>query len=183
MESSIKQTSSTSSAPDQPPPSPLLSDEECSICLDFLPKFASDFARLSCCGQGLHLHCSAQLSNSNAGENCPLCRGYIHELGSHGELIEITTWANNGKPWAQNLLAQMYKDGSSVAQNWKTAIHWYTVSANQGYPESQQALAIRYREGQGVTQSYAKALYWNEQAAAQGLPDGLANLGQLYANG
>jgi hypothetical protein len=160
------------------------SKEDCAICLHALPKFALQFARLTCCGKGLHLKCSSQLMYSELNDNCPLCRQPVHEVNSPGELKEIQKWSEEkGAPWAQDMLGAMYGHGQSVSQSWTQAVHYYTLAANKGYPESQWKLASRYLFGQGVDQSFEQARYWFEQAAAQGFPQALANLGQLYANG
>ena len=160
------------------------SEEECAICLNALPKFALQFARLTCCGKGFHLGCSTQLSNSSVSENCPLCRQPVQDINSRGELKEIKKWSEEkGAPWAHDMLGGMYSVGQTVSQSWTRAVHYYTLAANEGYPESQWKLGMRYANGQGVDQSYEQARHWYEQAATQGFPQALGNLGQLYANG
>ena len=52
--------------------------EECSICLDVLPKDASKFARAVCCGKGMHMKCRADMIKSKMSQDqkdrCVMCR-------------------------------------------------------------------------------------------------------------
>ena len=32
--------------------------EECPVCLENLPKFSNQFTRFTCCGKGVHTHCT-----------------------------------------------------------------------------------------------------------------------------
>ena len=60
-------------------PKPIIQEEkdECPICLDKLSTDMSEFERFTCCGKGIHKHCSKQLGqvkSKNIREYCPLCR-------------------------------------------------------------------------------------------------------------
>ena len=48
--------------------------DECCICLEELPKDTTKFVRMTCCGNGLHIHCNEDLNSMEVGRNCPLCR-------------------------------------------------------------------------------------------------------------
>ena len=54
--------------------------DQCSICLEDLPKWAGEFARMTCCGNGLHIHCTADLMSTKMRHNCILCRAPQHQL-------------------------------------------------------------------------------------------------------
>ena len=45
--------------------------DQCSICLEDLQKWAG-FTRMVCCGNGLHIHCNADLMSTKMKYNCIL---------------------------------------------------------------------------------------------------------------
>ena len=59
----------------------------------------------------------------------------------------LTSWANQGDPEAQCLIACMYHLGLGVEQNGTEAVKWYLKSAQQGYPVASNNLAGIYLMG------------------------------------
>ena len=163
-----------------------MESEECSICLNSLPKFSSKFSRAVCCGKGMHDKCRDGVlasSMSNKQKNhCVMC--LTKYPASDKEKIEqLRPWVEKGKAWAQNMLAQMYKDGAGVEQSDQRAKELYELAANQGKASAQNILAEMYREGRGVDQSYERAAEYYEAAARQGNASAQCNLGLQYAKG
>ena len=62
----------------------------------------------------------------------------------------------------------MYDNGQGVAQDYKAAAKWYTLSAEQGNASAQYNLGVMYDNGQGVAQDYVKAHMWYNIAAIDG---------------
>ena len=73
--------------------------------------------------------------------------------------------AEQGNSIAQMQLGAMYDEGKGVAQDYKTAVKWYTLSAEQGNVSAQNNLSWMYANGQGVAQDYDKAHMWYHIAA------------------
>jgi TPR repeat protein len=156
--------------------------DECCICLEELPKDASKFARMTCCGQGMHIYCDKDLTSMNMGGTCPLCRAPTPT--SHEEIIkQLRPWVKKKKAWALAMMGEKYRGGKGVKQSYEMAKKLYELAAQQGDATAQYILGFMYYKGQGVTQSYTKAREFYERASDQSDPDALGNLGTLYANG
>ena len=69
----------------------------------------------------------------------------------------------------------MYQTGKDVAQDYKTAVKWYTLAAEQGNAKAQYNLAWMYANGQGVAQDYVKAHTWFNITAIDGDADAIKN--------
>ena len=69
----------------------------------------------------------------------------------------------------------MYETGQGVAQDYKTAVKWYTLAAEQGNAAAQYNLGVMYGKGQGVAQDYVKAHMWFNIAAIDGDQDAIKN--------
>ena len=98
-------------------------------------------------------------------------------------LRELTPLAEQGNAGAQYYLAQMYRRGDGVLQDYKTAVKWYRLAAEQGYAKAQYNLAWMYEDGKGVLQDYKTAVKWYRLAAEQGYAKAQTNLGVMYAKG
>ena len=141
--------------------------EECSICLDSLPKFASEFTRMTCCGKGLHTKCYDNIFKSSMTDKqknrCIMCRTESHK--SEEEQTErVCRWAEKGKAWAQSVLGQRYYAGLGVEQSYQRAKELYELAATQGNVEAQYTLGNMYDNGKGVDQSYERAAEYFEAA-------------------
>jgi TPR repeat protein len=161
-------------------------DLECCICLENLPKDPTEFARFTCCGNGLHKHCSADLGSMvlmrKVNGNCPLCRAPTPT--SFEEVVkQLRPWVKKKKAWAQANLATKYEDGIGVKQSYEMARMLYELAAQQGDTFSMFNLGIKYEHGQGVEQSYERAAEYYEQAAHLGHAKAQYNLGILCRDG
>ena len=76
-------------------PQPEEEEEECPICTDSLPKFASEFIRASCCGKGMHKKCSEDVKASSMSakqkNQCVMCR--TKYPGSEQSGSKVRTWS------------------------------------------------------------------------------------------
>jgi TPR repeat protein len=70
-----------------------------------------------------------------------------------------------------------------VKQDFKKAVHWYTLAAKQGDIWAQRELGYCYFYGQGVKQDSLKAIYWYKKAASKNDDNACYNLGLCYKNG
>ena len=91
--------------------------------------------------------------------------------------------AEQGNAKAQTFLGLMYYFGEGVAQDYKTAVKWFTLSAEQGNAQAQSNLGKMYERGKGVAQDYKTAVKWYTLAAEQGFGSAQFNLGAMYLEG
>ncbi len=104
--------------------------------------------------------------------------------GDHRTFITIVKpRAEQGNARAQTTLALMYYDGLGVAQDYKTAMKWFTLAAEQGLADAQNNLGHMYENGEGVAQDYKAAAKWYTLAAEQGSTHAQGSLGAIYHNG
>ena len=100
-------------------------EEECSICLDSLPKDTTKFRRATCCGKAMHNKCrdgvlASSVSNKQKSR-CVMCRTKYPVTGSKEHIEQIQRWADKGKAWAQSMLGQKYQNGKGVDQSYQQA--------------------------------------------------------------
>ena len=88
--------------------------------------------------------------------------------------------ARQGELTAQIELANAYRKGIGVTQNYKTAEKWFTLAAEQGDAVAQYNLGIMHSFGLGVVPNYQPAIKWYTLAAEQGNALAQYNLGRLY---
>jgi len=167
-------------------PQPEEEEEECPICTDSLPKFASEFIRASCCGKGMHKKCSEDVKASSMSakqkNQCVMCR--TKYPGSQREAVEqLRPWVEKGRAWAQSNLGQKYARGLGVEQSYQQARELYELAASQGNATAQYNLGFMHQQGHGVDQSYERAAEYYEAAAKQGYASAQLNLGILYSDG
>ena len=62
----------------------------------------------------------------------------------------------------------MYHEGHGVAQNFQTAMKWYTLAAEQGNADAQYSLGTMYQKGHGVLQDHARAYMWFNLSLSRG---------------
>ncbi len=91
--------------------------------------------------------------------------------------------AEQGDAQAQFNLGLMYFNGNGVAQDYKTAVKWYTLAAAQGVASAQYNLGLMFEEGNGVAQDYKTAVKWYTLAAEQGYAHAQNNLGNKLIDG
>jgi tetratricopeptide (TPR) repeat protein len=152
---------------------------ECPICLEVLPNDVTKFTRMTCCGNGIHVHCDKDLTSMKIGRSCPLCRAKTPT--SQEEVVKyIRPWVKKKKAWAQYLMGQYYRNGTGVRQSYEVASILYEKAAQQGFAAAMTCLGVMYQNGRGVEQSYERAVEYYEQAADLGYAIAQVNLGNMY---
>ena len=151
----------------------------CGICLETLPRWGHELIRLACCGKGMHKACTEELQASAHRNKCPMCRAPLPKsaLENHRRALK---WAERGKAWAMEMIAQHYRDGSGVRKSHKTARLWYGRAAEQGYAQAQLNLATMHRQGEGGPVSVEQARVWCGRAAEQGHARAQYNLAVMH---
>ncbi len=76
--------------------------------------------------------------------------------------------ADAGNKEAMSKLADLYYDGTGVAQDYSKAREWYQKAADAGYATAMNNLGWLYENGKGVTRDYGKAREWYQKAADAG---------------
>jgi hypothetical protein len=106
-------------------------DLECCICLENLPKDPTKFNRWTCCGQGMHIHCTNDLKSMKMSGSCPLCRAKS-PTSDEESIKQLRPWVKKKKAWAQAHMGQMYRDGIGVKQSYEMAKRLFEQAAQQG---------------------------------------------------
>jgi len=84
---------------------------------------------------------------------------------------------------AQYELAEAYRTGTDVAENFTEALRWYRAAAELGLSDAQNNLGAMYLAGMGTEKNPVEAAYWYLKAAEQGQMHAQFNLGMLYLLG
>jgi len=156
--------------------------DECCICLEKVSNDATKFVRWTCCGQGMHVHCTTDLQSMKMAGTCPLCRA-LTPTSDEEAVKQLRPWVKKKKGWAQYLMGQMYCDGLGVKQSYEMAARLYEQAAQQGDVSSMYNLGVLYALGKGVEQSYERAKEYYEPAAHLGHAKAQYTLGNLYYAG
>ena len=119
--------------------------DQCSICLEDLPKWAGDFVRMSCCGNGLHKHCNADLMSTKMIYHCILCRAKT-PTSQEEQVKYLRPWVKKQKAWAQHLMGQYYRDGTGVKQSYEMAKRLFELAAQQGDVDAMFNLGTMYND-------------------------------------
>jgi TPR repeat protein len=93
------------------------------------------------------------------------------------ELTETRARADAGDPRAEYDLAELYKLGLGVKQDYAEAVKWYIKAAEQGDADSELNLGYAYLTGSGIKQNEKQAAKWLEKAAEQGLVNAQSSIG------
>lgn len=88
-----------------------------------------------------------------------------------------------GKAEYQFKLAECYRTGEGVEQNWEAAVDWYKKAGIQGYVPAQLQLGRLYYNGIGVKKDGKQAFDWFSKAAQQGSIGGLNCIADCYNHG
>lgn len=83
-------------------------------------------------------------------------------------LKQLEAFAKQGDLAAQIELANAYRKGIGVTQDYKTAVKWFTLAAEQGDPPAQYNLGRLYYLGKGVPENLVYAHMWAEHASLNG---------------
>jgi len=177
---------SSSSNQSSTPSHPHKEADLCCVCLEDLQVDSSAFARMTCCGKAMHVHCRDDFYGSSLSQEqkskCPHCQ--VKLPTNDEEDFELARgWAEKGKAWAQTFAANKYKFGHGVEQSYEKAIEYYTLALQQDDPNAMFDLACRYDCGEGVTKSIKKAIELYTQAATHGHATAQCNVGLIYVKG
>jgi hypothetical protein len=99
------------------------------------------------------------------------------------ELNEIRVRANAGEARAEHDLAELYKWGQGVQQDYAEAVKWYIKAAEQGDADSELNLGYAFQAGSGIKKNEKEAAKWLEKAAEQGIADAQFSIGSAYLYG
>ena len=88
--------------------------------------------------------------------------------------------ARQGELTAQIELANAYRNGVGITQDYKTAVKWFALAAEQGDAVAQYNLGIMHSFGLGVVPNYQSAMKWYTLSAEPGNALAQYNLGRLY---
>lgn len=106
---------------------------------------------------------------------------------NEGKYTEAVKWYEKSSErnywWGTYNLANCYRDGSGVKQDYAKAAELYRTAADQNVAEAQNELGKAYAYGHGVTTNYATAVHWFRKAAENGLSKAQFNMGRSYEGG
>lgn len=97
-----------------------------------------------------------------------------------------TLWrslAEDGNKSAQHNIAQLYRLGKGIPQDYKQAAKWYLKAAELWHAPSQYNLALLHEHGLGVPIDYEAARHWYRKAANQDYGVAQFNLAVMYSIG
>jgi TPR repeat protein len=176
-------TTRTTTSPQQQNEEP----DVCCICLDELPTDSRKLLRFTCCGKICCLECQKNVKKSTMPDElknrCHQCRK--PSPTTNEEVVKrVREWVAKGEAWAQNIMAQQYRDGKhGLKQSYVMARMLFEKAVAQGDSSAMYDLALLYRDGQGVVQSVEKEVELCTMAAEQGQVDAMNNLGNAYRDG
>ena len=98
-------------------------------------------------------------------------------------MSELLPLAREGNPEAAYGVADLYRSGRGVKQDFTQAARWYRVAAEQSHIVAQYNLAILYTVGRGVPVDLAEARHWFHSASERGYGPAQYNLAVMYAAG
>ncbi|KAI8888312.1 HCP-like protein [Backusella circina FSU 941] len=84
---------------------------------------------------------------------------------------------------AQSMMADLYKKGDSIEQDYRKAVIWYKTLAKKKVPNAQCNVGIMYDEGFGVRQDPLEASKWFTWSENNGNSDGQYYLSMLRFDG
>lgn len=113
--------------------------------------------------------------------NAPL---YRDEMPRNAATIEFfTKHAQQGAPWAQDVLGEIYFAGFGVPTNNEEALRWYKASAEGGNVFGMMNTGHMFKQGDEAIQDQQEAARWFRQAAAKGSAEAQYLLGIMYSIG
>jgi TPR repeat protein len=91
--------------------------------------------------------------------------------------------ADNGDAKAQFETALCYERGTSLKQDYGTAVQYLMKSADQGYALAELRLGYFYSKGMGLHRNMVEAVKWYRKAADQGNAFAQYAMGKVHAEG
>jgi uncharacterized protein len=107
----------------------------------------------------------------------------LHETDAKITVESLLPLAQAGNVTAQFNLAELFRKGTNVNQNYGEAIKWFTRAAEQGDADAQHNLGMMYLYGYGTPPDYDEAFKWIGKAVEQGLAEAQNNLALMYHEG
>ena len=104
-------------------------------------------------------------------------------LAQSPDLASLQQAAEAGQAEAQYQLAERYRNGTGVLQNYARAAEWYAAAADQGDARAQNSLGALYISGLGVAADPERGLALLRQAAVKGAPKHLHDLASALQSG
>jgi TPR repeat protein len=99
----------------------------------------------------------------------PRAARIAHSRGNYATALrEYRLLAEQDVPAAQVSLAEMYRSGQGVQQDYKEAVKWYRKAAEQGDAGAQKNLGYLYGNGLGVPKDLIKSYMWYYIASVSG---------------
>jgi TPR repeat protein len=91
--------------------------------------------------------------------------------------------AKRGDAKAQFAVAEAYRTGKGVNEDFAQALYWYRAAAEQGNISAQNNLGTMFQNGVGTEESPSMAAFWYRRAAEAGERVAQFNLAMRYACG
>ncbi|KAH7036081.1 hypothetical protein BKA57DRAFT_475479 [Linnemannia elongata] len=99
------------------------------------------------------------------------------------DITDIFNRAILGDATAQISIAELYKEGEEVPQDYERAMEWYIQAANQGDPTAQWNIGSLFHHGLGVSKDFLKAMAWYRKAARQGYAGAQYSIARMFEYG
>ena len=93
----------------------------------------------------------------------------LEEEGNYyGALDLLKPLANNGNPLAQTIVGGIFRELTTLPDNFAEAMRWFQMAAEQGFPLAQLNLGIMHLDGLGCPRNPMVAAGWFQKAAERG---------------
>ena len=113
--------------------------------------------------------------------------GNIEDEEDEIKLIDGLKWiregAEQGHPWGQHTLAQVFFEGKVVPEDSTEGMKWLRKAAEQRYPAAQCELGLELISGERVSKNEESGLEYIRKAALQTYPEGLKHYGICLQKG
>lgn len=116
---------------------------------------------------GSWVYAPQQMSDTRAEDGAVAELAAAVKAGDYGRAVpDLQRLAEQGRPQAQALLAELYRTGGGVPRDLEQAFRWALAAAEGDDAAAQVAVAEMYAHGYGVQQDLAKASEWTVKAEA-----------------
>ena len=130
------------------------------------------------CGLALAVSALPAMAGPNLCRDSKVQRSAAEAALRHERYVRayglFRTQAERGNAFAQMRLGNLYYLGHGVAQNYATAVRWWTAAAEQGNATARCNLGVMYLAGFGVKRDDVLALMWFTLAGGAGHHDAIA---------
>lgn len=98
-------------------------------------------------------------------------------------IAELEEGATKGNVRYMLSLANCYKSGYDVKQDYEKAFYWYQKAADAGSPSGMAELGFAYHNGRGVEKDLSESMKWYKKSAELGNSWAMLNIGWRYYDG